>query len=135
MGQFALKLEKELEKNSDIYALQYHRHNETFGKGSRWSYAGENIGKFLQTERRLGEIVQREITLEVEIKRKTLEQRQKIKKELEDLKVKFFRTDFKRQRVWARFYHEMLGKALDLWRSNPLWYQPTTLTEDCATGV
>lgn len=127
-----LQKEKRLEKKGEIYALQAFR-SKMSGRHEIAYSRKEHVAEFLQSERRLREIAQREISLAAGIERKSPEEQAKINDKLDTLRADYFLEDLRRERLRSYFIDESLNRAFDLWRSHPYWYLHKTLIDDCAT--
>lgn len=123
----ANKRERKYEERCDIYTLQEYRAK----KASYHAYR-HPIPEFLQAERRLREIAQREVILIANVKKVTTPSERSQKQELLNLKQEYFMTDQRRGRILEGFQCGTLIRGLNLWRSHPQWYLHKTLLKDCA---
>lgn len=126
-----LQKEKKLEKKGKIYELQVYRCDKS-ADHERVHNRREHFPEFLQSERRLREIAQREISLAAGMDQKSADEQAKITDMLEGLKVDYFIEEIKRERLRSGFIDGSLKRALKLWRSRPYWYLHNTLIDDCA---
>lgn len=131
MGLLHRKKEEKLENKGNIYVLQKHRLKKALSGFYR--DFDERLPKFLQTEQRLREVVQRELALAEEIEKDSTPARmQEIREEIQYLKQNYFFADREWHQILSTFANPTLLRGFHFWRSDPQWYLHKTLVQICA---